>query len=161
MEQKKKRALVKADRLETRIDYLERVLYHLKGARNLCRSYDLVKKQYLASTIQLQNRCPLRQRTFHLPAAYPRIDLASLIQKDLQRFWITGRLPLVYDRRHLYTRETGHLDRFPVASSPSPLLAYSHRGEAPCALAPCRRGSHVRSPSVSGLSGLVPAICSC
>jgi 3-dehydroquinate dehydratase len=29
MEQKKKRALVKADRLETRIDYLERVLYQL------------------------------------------------------------------------------------------------------------------------------------
>jgi hypothetical protein len=33
-----------------------------------------------------------------LLAAYPRIDLASLIQTDPQRFWITGRLPLVYHR---------------------------------------------------------------
>src|SRR5467141_3590719 len=58
------------------------------------------------------------------------------------------------------TRGPRHLDRFPVESSPPPILEGSHRGEAPCSLAPCRLGSHVRSPSVSGLSGFVPAICS-
>src|SRR5438132_1189096 len=72
--------------------------YNLNVARKLCRSFSLLKKQWLTSPIQLQNRCPLRQRKFHLPAAYPRIDRASLIQMDLQRFWITGRLSLVYHR---------------------------------------------------------------
>src|SRR2546425_11054365 len=68
---------------------------NLKVARKLCRSFSLLKKQWLTSTIKLQNRCTLRQRPFHLPAAYPRIDLTSLIQTDPQRFWITGRLSLV------------------------------------------------------------------
>ena len=70
----------------------------LNVARKLCRSFGLVKKQWLTNTIQLPNRYPLRQNKFHLPAAYPRIDLASLIQTDPQRFWITGRLSLVYHR---------------------------------------------------------------
>src|SRR2546422_6505961 len=71
---------------------------YLKGARDLCRSLDLMKKQCVVGSTQLQNRCLLRQRIFHLPAAYPRIDLASLIQMDPPRFWITGRLSSVYHR---------------------------------------------------------------
>ena len=59
-----------------------------------------------------------------------------------------------------FTREPRHLDRLPVESSPPPILECSHRGEALCSLAPCRLGSNGRSPSVSGLSGFVPAICS-
>src|SRR5947209_4844943 len=72
--------------------------YFLNVARNLWRRFGLVKKQWFTNTIQLRNRCPLRQNTFHLPAAYPRTDLASLILTDPQRFWITGRLSLVYHR---------------------------------------------------------------
>src|SRR6266516_4324277 len=77
---------------------------HLKGARDLCRSPDLMKKQCVVGSTQLQNRCLLRHRLFHLPVAYPRIDLASLIQTDPQRFWITGRLSSVYHRCHLLHR---------------------------------------------------------
>jgi hypothetical protein len=73
-------------------------IHYLKGARDLCRSLDLMKKQCVVGSTQLQNRCLLRQRIFHLPAAYPRIDPASLIQTDPQRFWITGRLSSVYHR---------------------------------------------------------------
>src|SRR4029434_1168808 len=51
-------------------------------------SPDLMKKQCVVDSTQLQNRCLLRPRIFHLPAAYPRIDLALLIQTDPQRFWI-------------------------------------------------------------------------
>src|SRR5712671_1306189 len=76
----------------------------LKGARDLCRSPDLMKKQCVVGSTQLQNRCLLRHRLFHLPAAYPRIDLASLIQTDPQCFWITGRLSSVYHRCHLLHR---------------------------------------------------------
>src|SRR5207244_479377 len=72
--------------------------YYLNVAQKPCRGLVLFKKQWFASTILLQNRCPLRQNKLHLPAAYPRIDLASLIQTDPQRFWITGRLPLVYHK---------------------------------------------------------------
>src|SRR5205807_9518716 len=75
-----------------------KVMYGLKGARDLCRSLDLMKKQCVAGSTRLRNRCLLRQRRLHLPAAYPRIDLASLIQTDPQRFWITGRLSPVYHR---------------------------------------------------------------
>src|SRR4029453_14332874 len=64
----------------------------------LCRGPDLMKKQCVVDSTQLQNRCLLRPRIFHLPAAYPRIDLALLIQTDPQRFWITGRLSSVYHR---------------------------------------------------------------
>jgi len=80
-------------------EYARRKGHHyLKDARKLCRSLVLLKKQWFTGTIKLQNRCTLRQRTFHLPAAYPRIDLASLIQTDPQRFWITGRLALIDHR---------------------------------------------------------------
>jgi len=81
-----------------------RYLNCLKGARDLCRSPDLMKKQCVVGSTQLQNRCLLRHRLFHLPAAYPRIDLASLIQTDPQCFWITGRLSSVYHRCHLLHR---------------------------------------------------------
>jgi hypothetical protein len=70
----------------------------LNVARKLWQNLIRIRKQQLANTTQLQNRYPLRQSAFHLPAAYPRIDLASLIQTDPQRFWITGRLSLVYHR---------------------------------------------------------------
>ena len=70
----------------------------LTVARKLWRRLDLVQKQWFPNTIQLQNRCPLRQNKFHLPAAYLRTDLTSLILTDPQRFWITGRLSLVYHR---------------------------------------------------------------
>src|SRR5262249_25473973 len=76
----------------------ESAKHYLKGARDLCRSPDLLKKQCVVGSTQLQTRCLLRPRLFHLPAAYPRIDLASLIQTDPQRFWITGRLSSVYHR---------------------------------------------------------------
>src|SRR5439155_2902632 len=72
--------------------------YSLNDARKLWRRFGLVKKQWFTNTIQLRNRCPLRQNKFHLPAAYPRTDLSSLILTDPQRFWITGRLSLVYHR---------------------------------------------------------------
>src|SRR6266481_10212618 len=70
----------------------------LNGARKLRRSFGLMKKQWFTDTIQLRNRCPLRQSTFHLPAAYPRIDLTSLVQMDPQRLGIPGRLSLAYHR---------------------------------------------------------------
>ena len=70
----------------------------LNGARKLRRSFGLMKKQWFTDTIQLRNRCPLRQSTSHLPAAYPRIDLASLVQMDPQRLGITGRLSLASHR---------------------------------------------------------------
>jgi pyruvate/2-oxoglutarate dehydrogenase complex dihydrolipoamide dehydrogenase (E3) component len=75
-----------------------RRLYSLNGARKLRRSFGLMKKQWFTDTIQLRNRCPLRQSTSHLPAAYPRIDLASLVQMDPQRLGITGRLSLASHR---------------------------------------------------------------
>src|SRR6266702_3259746 len=70
--------------------------YYLKGARDLCRSLDHMKKQCVVGSTQRQNRCLLRLPILHLPAAYPRIDLASWIKTDPQRFWITGRLSPVY-----------------------------------------------------------------
>src|SRR5215467_6979749 len=57
-----------------------------------------------------------------------------------------------------FTRVPGHPNRFPVESSPPSILEGLHRGEARCSLAPCRLGSHVIFPSVSGLSGFAPAI---
>jgi len=54
---------------------------------------------------------------------------------------------------------SGPLERFPGASSPPPLAADSSRGEVPGALAPCRRGAPVTSPSVRGVSGCAPARC--
>src|SRR2546421_10272533 len=79
----------------------------LKVARKPRQSFGLIKKQEFTAIIQLWNRSPLRQSTFHLPAAYPRIDLAALIQMDPQRFGITGRLSLAYHRCHLLL---GYLD---------------------------------------------------
>src|SRR4029434_1526419 len=59
-----------------------------------------------------------------------------------------------------FPKVLGHLAPFPIESS-SPLISTcSHRGEARCSLAPYRLGSHVGSPSVNGLSGFAPAICS-
>jgi hypothetical protein len=75
-----------------------KAFYNLNVARKPRQSFGLVKKQWVTGAIQSRNRYPLRQNTLHLPAAYPRIDLASLIQMDPQRFRITGRLSLVYDR---------------------------------------------------------------
>src|SRR3989442_10752842 len=54
--------------------------YYLNVARERRRSFDLMKKPWVTDTIQLRNRCPLRPRTMHLPAAYPRSALASLLQ---------------------------------------------------------------------------------
>ena len=62
----------------------------LNVAQKPCRGFVLVKKQWFANTIPLQNRCPLRQNKFHPPAAYPRIDLASLIQTDPNVFGSQG-----------------------------------------------------------------------
>jgi uncharacterized protein YjbI with pentapeptide repeats len=59
-----------------------------------------------------------------------------------------------------FTQGSGHRERFPVESSPPPISEDSYRGEAPCSLAPCTRGSNVTSPSVGGLSGCAPALCS-
>src|SRR4029453_9905868 len=59
-----------------------------------------------------------------------------------------------------FTQGSGHRERFPVESSPPPISEDSYRGEAPCSLAPGTRGSNVTSPSVSGLSGCAPALCS-
>src|SRR2546422_10695105 len=59
-----------------------------------------------------------------------------------------------------FTQGSGHLERLPVESSPPPISEDAYRGEALCSLAPCTRGSNVTSPSVSGLSGCAPAICS-
>jgi hypothetical protein len=70
----------------------------LNVARKLWQRFSLVKKQWFTNTTLLWNRYPLRQNKFHLPAAYPRIDLASWILTNPQRFWITGRLSLVYHR---------------------------------------------------------------
>jgi hypothetical protein len=73
-------------------------MYNLNVARKLRRSFEFIKKQWFTETIQLRNRYPLRQSTMHLPAAYPRIDLASLLQMEPQRFGIPGRLSLAYHR---------------------------------------------------------------
>jgi hypothetical protein len=86
------------ERHEEHTSYWVEALCYLNVAPKLWRSPIRIKKQWLAPTIRFSNRYPLRQRTFHLPAAYPRIDLASLLQQDPQRFWITGRLPLVYHK---------------------------------------------------------------
>ena len=80
------------------IDIYMYIRYYLNVARKLWRRFGLMKKQWFTNTIQLRHRCPLRQNTFHLPAASPRTDLASLILTDPQRFWITGRLSLVDHR---------------------------------------------------------------
>src|SRR6266851_5037565 len=58
------------------------------------------------------------------------------------------------------TKVPGHPDRVPVESSPPPMSECSHQGEARCSLAPCRLGLHAILPSVSGLSGFAPVICS-
>jgi len=63
-----------------------------------------MKKQCVVGSTQRQNRCLLRLPILHLPAAYPRIDLASWIKTDPQRFWITGRLSPVYHRWPLFPR---------------------------------------------------------
>src|SRR5262249_11151676 len=86
---------------------------YLKGARELYRSLDLMKKQCVVGSTQLSNRCLLRQHILHLPAAYPRIDLASLIQTDPPRFWITGRLSSVYRRCHLLRRGLDTASAYP------------------------------------------------
>src|SRR5712691_6180482 len=70
----------------------------LNVAQKLRRSFEFIKKQWFTDTVQLRNRYPLRQSTMHLPAAYPRIDLASLLQMEPQRFGIPGRLSLAYHR---------------------------------------------------------------
>src|SRR5262252_6896068 len=57
-----------------------------------------------------------------------------------------------------FARRSGHLAPFPVESSPPLLSEDSYRGEAPCALAPCTRGSHVTLLSVSGWSECAPAM---
>src|SRR6266496_4294318 len=59
-----------------------------------------------------------------------------------------------------FTQASGHLERFPVESSPPPISEDSYQGEAPCPRAPCTRGSNVTSPSVSALSAFALAICS-
>src|SRR5712691_4143084 len=51
-----------------------------------------------------------------------------------------------------FPKVLGHLDPLPIESSPLPISACSHRGEARCVLAPYRLGSNVGSPSVNGLS---------
>jgi len=64
-----------------------------------------MKKQCVVGSTKRQNRCVLRLPILHLPAAYPRIDLAPWIQTDPQRFWITGRLSPVYHRWPLLPRD--------------------------------------------------------
>ena len=59
-----------------------------------------------------------------------------------------------------FPQGSGHLARFPIESSPPPISEDSYRGEAPCALAPCTRGSNVILLSVSGLNAFAPAIYS-
>src|SRR5438874_6620583 len=51
-----------------------------------------------------------------------------------------------------FTKVLGHLASLPIESSPPPISACSHRGEARCSLAPYRLGSNVGSLSVNGLS---------
>jgi DDE family transposase len=82
-----------------------------------------MKQQWLVNMMRFSNRYPLRQRTLPLPAAYPRIDRASLPQQAPQRFGITGRRPLGYHTCSYEQglRVPGHLDRFPVESSPPPI----------------------------------------
>jgi hypothetical protein len=41
------------------------VRIYLKSARDLCRSFDLMKKQCVVGSTQLPNRCLLRQRILH------------------------------------------------------------------------------------------------
>jgi hypothetical protein len=48
---------------------LDEAYTYLKGARDLCRSLDLMKKQCVVGSTQLQNRCLLRQRIVQLPVA--------------------------------------------------------------------------------------------
>ena len=59
-----------------------------------------------------------------------------------------------------FARRPGHLAPLPVESLPPAIYEDSHWGEARCSRVPCRRGSHIRSPSVGDLSGFAPAICS-
>src|SRR6185436_7901867 len=51
------------------------------------------------------------------------------------------------------TKMLGHPAPLPIESSPPPISACSHRGEARCSLAPYRLGSNVGSLSVNGLRG--------
>src|SRR5437899_4822164 len=89
-----------------------------------------MKKQWFTETIQLRNRCPLRQSTFHLPAAYPRIDLASLIQMDPQRFGITGRLSLAYHRCHLLLKGCTKMALTPLQAASNLALQASDARES-------------------------------
>src|SRR2546426_7347292 len=115
---------------------------HLNVARKLWRRFGLVKKQWFTNTIQLRNRCPLRENKFHLPAAYPRTDLASLILTDPNVFGSQGGCLW-------YTTDASF---YKGAWTPQPLpgrvIASVHiggltSGEARCSLAPCRLGSNV------------------
>src|SRR5438128_626571 len=92
-----------------------------------------------------------------LPVAYPRTDLASLIHADPQRFWITGRLDLLY---HIYSRLQGLVDTSPCCLYSTCLHTHRRgsREEAPCRLAPCTPGSPVVSRSAHGSNRLASAL---
>ena len=86
----------------------------------------------------------------HLPVAYPRTDLASWISAYPQRFWITGRLCLLY---HISPRVHGLVDTSPgrLYSTCLPTQRSGYSEEAPCRLTLCTPGSPVtlRSAHVS------------
>src|SRR5207247_5926397 len=100
----------------------------LNVARKLWRRFGLVKKQWFTDTIQLRNRCPLRQNTLHLPAAYPRTDLASWILTDPPTFLDHREAVSGIPQMTSFTRVPGHPHRLPVESSPPPISDGSHLG---------------------------------
>src|ERR1700694_3284607 len=93
----------------------------------------------------------------HLPVAYPRTDLASWISAYPQRFWITGRLCLLY---HRSPRFQGLVDTSPgcLYSTCLHTQRSGDREEAPCRLALCTPGSPVASRSAHVSHRLASAI---
>src|SRR5215471_6728644 len=104
-----------------------------------------------------------------MPAEATQISPPCCVSTHRSRVVDPDRPPTFLDHREAvpgipqmtsFTKVLGHPHPLPIESSPPPISACSHRGEARCSLALYRLGSHVGSPSVNGLSGFAPTICS-
>jgi fermentation-respiration switch protein FrsA (DUF1100 family) len=78
-----------------RTEDISAVIDYLNVAQKFNQNPEWVNKQGVPRRCCVWNRQPRRMANLDLPAAYPRLDLASLISAYPQRFWITGRLSLV------------------------------------------------------------------
>jgi hypothetical protein len=76
----------------------------LNVARKASTEPKAPEKQWIPRRHDVQDLKRVRIGTFHLPAAYPRSDLALLRRLSPQRFRITGRLTPIYHPSRLVQR---------------------------------------------------------